>query len=120
MPWELLVSFLAGFRALKLPLIGVYVFELTNTLMGAQLLRQQINYRIHWLRAFVLTLVAGVGGNSAASFFTGRTPRWINGKIPSSKLAISRATAIARCRPRVVFCRRAGLLDRLSLPRGCS
>ena len=77
--WELLVGLLSQFRAFKVPILGVYLFELTNTLLGAQLLRQQLNYRVHWLRAFVLTVVAGVGGNSAASFFTGKTPRWING-----------------------------------------
>ena len=77
--WEVLVSFLANFRAYKVPIFGLYLFELTNTLLGAQLLRQQLNYRIHWLRALLLTLVAGVGGNSAASIFLGKTPRWVNG-----------------------------------------
>lgn len=117
--WEALVLLLSQFRAFKVPILGVYLFELTNTLLGAQLLRQQLNYRVHWLRAFVLTLVAGVGGNSAASFFTGKTPRWINGKKNLVVLCRSRWRILPPIRPRVVLRHCDRLLGRLPLPGRC-
>ncbi len=76
---ELVLDAFSTFRQIKVPVLQVYVFELTNTLLGAQLLRQQANYKMHWLRALILTFIGGIGGNSAAAFFTGNTPRWING-----------------------------------------
>jgi hypothetical protein len=78
--WEPIVDAVSMFRNVKIPVLQIYVFELTNTLLGAQLLRQQVDYKMHWLRALILTFIGGIGGNSAAAIFTGNTPRWFNGK----------------------------------------
>lgn len=87
--WEPIVDAVSMFRNVKIPVLQIYVFELTNTLLGAQLLRQQVDYKMHWLRALILTFIGGIGGNSAAAIFTGNTPRWFND--PSSFWAVMAA-----------------------------